>query len=212
LEINVNGSGIAMGFLAPNGTPNDGVQIITQNWPVGTYRITIGTPLFAGAFNNSALAISDQSDNVFNIVATDQSLTQECNARVLYPHPNETFTLAENATPSGNLIDLYGFVLVNSDDAGCVWGTAGNFVPTTDPNGGAGGLISVVEPGVGGSQTTGMLKITGNYNFADPTIGDRLYSQHIIFDPQTYPAGLYHLQFTDMDNQHPIIIPINIEY
>lgn len=68
LEINVNGSGVAMGFLAGDGALNDGSEVISQDWPAGTYRITIGTPLYPGDFYNSALAIYDRSDNVFNIV------------------------------------------------------------------------------------------------------------------------------------------------
>lgn len=82
LEINIFGidSTLIFGFLAENGTPNDGSEIITQDWPVGTYQIIVGTPATPGGFNNSALGISDRSDNPFSI---DQEVVEADEALLL---------------------------------------------------------------------------------------------------------------------------------
>lgn len=71
LEVNVAApmSGLPFGFLAPNGTPNDGSHtVVMQGWPAGSdYRIIVGTPRFPGQFNNSALDISDSSNSTFSL-------------------------------------------------------------------------------------------------------------------------------------------------
>ncbi len=68
LEINIYNSDPAVfGFLAPNGTVNDGIEVIsTESLVVGSkYEIIVGTPV--DGFNNSALDISDKSDEHFTI-------------------------------------------------------------------------------------------------------------------------------------------------
>jgi hypothetical protein len=67
LEINFYGGGTAFGFLRPNGTPNDGTEVIsTTGWGSGTdYKIIVGVP--RSGFNNSALSTSDQSDRTFSV-------------------------------------------------------------------------------------------------------------------------------------------------
>lgn len=194
-------------------TNDDGMQNVTFNTTPDRYGQNFKVGVGAGyASDPNGNYWDDKSDSKFTIgeaVGGDDSLTQECNARVLYPHPGDTFTLEENATAAGNSIQVYGFILVSNDPADCVWGTAGSLVPNTNPNAGGGGLLSLVESD---GQYNVPISITGNYNFANPSIGSRLYSQSMVFNPATYPAGEYHLQFTDADNQHPIIIPINIQY
>lgn len=155
------------------------------------------------------LNVNDQSDNLFTIQGGDEQITSECNAKVLYPHPGQTYTLEENANLSGTYIEVYGFMIVDNDTSDCVWGTEGSLIPTaSNPPSGYGGILGVVEQGGGGAP----LHITGNYNFANPTSGYRLYSQTRYFNPQTHPAGEYHVKFSDANNQHSITIPINIEY
>lgn len=71
LEVNIysiNGP-IAFGFLAPNGTPNDGVESFsTANLPNGYYKVIVGVP--SAGLNNSALSTSDESDAPFMIQST----------------------------------------------------------------------------------------------------------------------------------------------
>lgn len=109
LEINVNGSGVAMGFLAPDGTPNDGSEIITQDWPAGTYKITVGTPLYN--LNNSALAIYDRSDNDFLIggCAEGTIIGYNSDGTPIYCNNDNSplvFTLLETNDDNATYVDL----------------------------------------------------------------------------------------------------------
>ncbi len=71
LEVNIfSNSGLVFGFMAPNGTPNDGSQTFTfgPGWPNGsTYKIIVGTPGTPGEFNNSSLGIRDESNAPFTM-------------------------------------------------------------------------------------------------------------------------------------------------
>ena len=88
LEVNIFGGNV-MGFLAPNGTSNDGEETfkVGSDWsPASDYKITVGTPLYG--FDNSALAVSDTSNNPFTISAT----TGASLITILSPNGGETWS------------------------------------------------------------------------------------------------------------------------
>jgi peptidoglycan hydrolase-like protein with peptidoglycan-binding domain len=71
LELNVYGGAIAFGFFGgPNGTPNDGYELIptTSLPPSSGYQMNIGVPFYPGQFYSSVLgAPSDTTNGSFTI-------------------------------------------------------------------------------------------------------------------------------------------------
>lgn len=84
LQINIHGNGsVAFGFLAPNGTPNDGREIIKldpKTFTDSKYKIIIGVPM--AGFDNSALSVFDKSDDYFSVNKNDSNL--DITPRIMY--------------------------------------------------------------------------------------------------------------------------------
>jgi hypothetical protein len=84
LQINIHGNGsVAFGFLAPNGTLNDGREIIKldpKKFTDSKYKIIIGVPM--AGFDNSALSVFDQSDDYFSVNKNDSNL--DITPRIMY--------------------------------------------------------------------------------------------------------------------------------
>lgn len=95
LEVNIySTSPQVFGFLAPNGTPNDGVETFTlSSLPNGSnYIIVVGVP-FAG-LNNSALSVKDESDAPFTINDGNSSCVNNSRQSITVVSPNggESYT------------------------------------------------------------------------------------------------------------------------
>jgi len=105
LEINFYGGGTTFGFLRPNGTPNDGTEVIsTTGWGSGTdYKIIVGVP--RSGFNNSALSTSDQSDRTFSV--STSTLLPGCTSTAGY---SQTTGKACNGSKVINTSDSKDFV------------------------------------------------------------------------------------------------------
>lgn len=85
LAVNFSGGGNVFGFLAPNGTPNDGIETFaTTNWTPGSdYKITVGVPR-NGDLSNSALTVYDVSDKTFTINRPINNLPAGCSSATGY--------------------------------------------------------------------------------------------------------------------------------
>ena len=133
------------GFLASNGTLNDGSETITlPQLPVGTnYTITVGVP--SNGFNNSALSVFDRSDATFTIQAPNPAtcVAGTPSVKILSPNGGEiyrvgdtlnirwkhcvgqtsTFTV-DNNTPVAiklddeNIVATYGMQLIGTTNIG----------------------------------------------------------------------------------------------
>jgi hypothetical protein len=92
VEVNLySGKPTVFGFLASNGTPNDGIEVFTldSSLPTGSdYEIIVGLPETAD-FSNSALSISDKSDSKFTI--NNQTISTS-SVTVLSPNGGEKFS------------------------------------------------------------------------------------------------------------------------
>jgi len=126
-----------------------------------------------------------------------------CNAKVMYPHPGQTFNIDDHATSSGSsIIEVPVFIKVNG--TGC-WDVAGSLIPTAETYSGTAGSVSV-----SGENSYRPLVILGNLAFANPTIGTRIYSQHLYFDEDDNDEPI--ILINDTNNTDSMSIGINLEF